>query len=113
MTPELQSGQEPAEDGEQADELPWDGFWHFVQKLFSCPNPVSSAVWMAGLKWSHRWRSQMWRSWADMVCSCNFKRNKLFVCIYNFCQKIGHTYSFKDFTSFFYMFYIVDIKTMK
>jgi hypothetical protein len=28
---------------------------------------VSLAVWVAGLRRSHRWRSQMWRSWAGVV----------------------------------------------
>jgi hypothetical protein len=36
---ELQSGQDPVEDDEHADELPWDSLWQFVQKLFCCPNP--------------------------------------------------------------------------
>jgi hypothetical protein len=31
----LQYGQVPSED-EHADELPWDGFWQLVLKLFSC-----------------------------------------------------------------------------
>ncbi len=31
---ELQSGQDPDEDDEHADELPWDGFWQIVQKSF-------------------------------------------------------------------------------
>ena len=39
MTAKLQSGQDPGEDDENADELPWDGFWQFVEKLFGCANP--------------------------------------------------------------------------
>ncbi len=35
---ELQSGLDPDEDDEHADELPWDGFWQFVQKFFSYTN---------------------------------------------------------------------------
>ncbi len=35
---ELQSGRDPDEDDEHADELPWDGFWQFVQKLFGYAN---------------------------------------------------------------------------
>ncbi len=31
---ELLSGRDPDEDDEHADELPWDGFWQFVQKFF-------------------------------------------------------------------------------
>ncbi len=31
---ELQSGRDPDEDNEHADELPWYGFWQFVQKFF-------------------------------------------------------------------------------
>ena len=47
---ELRSGQNPGEDDEQADELPWDGFWQFVQKWFVYANPVSLAVRVSGLK---------------------------------------------------------------
>jgi hypothetical protein len=36
---ELQSGQDPGEDDEDADELPRDGFWQFLQKFFGCANP--------------------------------------------------------------------------
>ncbi len=32
----LQSGRDPVEDIEHADELPWDGFWQFVQNCFGC-----------------------------------------------------------------------------
>ncbi len=35
---ELQSGRYPDEDDDHADELPWDGFWQFVQKLFGYAN---------------------------------------------------------------------------
>jgi hypothetical protein len=35
----LQSGQDPGEDDEHTDELPWDGFWQLVQKLLGCANP--------------------------------------------------------------------------
>ncbi len=35
---ELQSGRDPDEDDEHADELPWDGFWQFVQKFFGYEN---------------------------------------------------------------------------
>ncbi len=35
---ELQSGRDPDEDDEHADELPWDGFWQFVQKWFADAN---------------------------------------------------------------------------
>ncbi len=35
---ELQSGRDPDEDDEHADELPWDGFWQFVQKFFGYAN---------------------------------------------------------------------------
>ncbi len=34
----LQSGRDPDEDDEHADELPWDGFWQFVQKFFGYAN---------------------------------------------------------------------------
>jgi hypothetical protein len=36
---ELQSGQDTGEDDEHTDELPWDCFWQFVKKFFSCANP--------------------------------------------------------------------------
>ncbi len=32
------AGQDPDEDYEHADELPWDGFWQFVQKFFGYVN---------------------------------------------------------------------------
>ncbi len=35
---ELQSDRDPDEDDKYADELPWDGFWKFVQKFFSYAN---------------------------------------------------------------------------
>ncbi len=35
---ELQSGRDPDEDNEHADELPWDGFRQFVQKFFGYAN---------------------------------------------------------------------------
>ncbi len=35
---ELQSGRDLDEDDEHADELPWDGFWQIVQKLFGYAN---------------------------------------------------------------------------
>ncbi len=34
----LQSGRDPDEDNEHADDLPWDGFWQFVQKFFVYAN---------------------------------------------------------------------------
>ncbi len=37
---ELQSGQDPNENNEHADELPWDGFWQFVQKFFGYANQL-------------------------------------------------------------------------
>ena len=39
---------------------------HYRQKNSS----VSSAVCVAGLRRSHWWRSQMWRSWAGMITRC-------------------------------------------
>ena len=35
----LQSDQNPGEDDEHTDKLPWAGFWQFVQKVFGCANP--------------------------------------------------------------------------
>ncbi len=35
---ELQSGWDPDEDDDRADELPWDGFWQFVQKFSGYAN---------------------------------------------------------------------------
>ncbi len=45
---ELQSGRDPDEDDEHADELPWDGFWQFVQKFFSYANRLLQqlSVWL-------------------------------------------------------------------
>ena len=45
---ELPSGRDPDEDDKHVDELPWDGFWQFVQKFFGYAN-------------------RLWRSWAGMV----------------------------------------------
>jgi hypothetical protein len=62
----LQSGQESGE--EHVDELPWDSFWQFLQKMLWLPRPTdSSAVGVAGLRRFRRWRSRMWRSWAGVV----------------------------------------------
>jgi hypothetical protein len=35
----LRSGQDSGEYDEHTDEFPWDGFWQFVQKWFTCANP--------------------------------------------------------------------------
>jgi hypothetical protein len=35
---ELQSVQDHGEDGDYADELPWD-VWQFVQKFYGCAKP--------------------------------------------------------------------------
>ncbi len=35
---ELQSGRDPDEDDEHADEFPWDGLWQCVQKFFGYAN---------------------------------------------------------------------------
>ncbi len=68
---ELQSGRETRdldEDDEHADELPWDGFWQFVQKLFGFYKPiVAAAVRVSGLRRSRWWRCWSWRSWAGVV----------------------------------------------
>ncbi len=65
---ELQSGQDPDENDEHADELPWDGFWQFVQELFwLCKPIVAPAVRVTVLRRSWRWRCWMWRSWAGVV----------------------------------------------
>jgi len=37
---ELQSGRDPDEDDENADELPWDSLWQFVQKIFCYVNKL-------------------------------------------------------------------------
>ncbi len=71
---ELQSGRDPDEDDEHADELPWDGFWQFVQKFFGYANRLLQQLsgWLVsedlvgedagcggpGLVWLH------------MVCGC-------------------------------------------
>ncbi len=43
---ELQSGRDPDEDDEPADELPWDGFWQFVQKFFGYANRLLQQLWL-------------------------------------------------------------------
>ncbi len=71
---QLQSGQDPDEDDEHADELPWDCFWQFVQKFFGYANRLLQQLsgWLVsddlggedagcggpGLMWLH------------MVCGC-------------------------------------------
>ena len=52
----LQSGQDPSED----DEL----LTGCTEMIWLCKLTVSSPVRVAGLRRSHRWRSQMWWSWA-------------------------------------------------
>ncbi len=75
---ELQSGRDLDEDDEHADELPWDGFWQFVQKLFGYSNRLLQqlSVWLVsdyhggedaecgspGLVWLH------------VVCGCEAGR---------------------------------------
>ena len=59
--------EDPGEDDKHADELPWECFWQFVQKLFGCANPVSAVLWLADLRRYRRCRRQMWRSWAGVV----------------------------------------------
>ena len=55
---ELRSGQDP---GGHTDELPGDGFWQLVQKLFDCANPQSwTGVVTHGL--------QLW-GWLDVLPS--------------------------------------------
>ncbi len=49
---------------QHANELPWDGFWQFVQKFFGYANRLLQ---VAGLRRSWRWRCWMWRSWAGVV----------------------------------------------
>lgn len=36
----LQSGEDPGEDNEPADELPWNSFWQLVQKFFGFANQL-------------------------------------------------------------------------
>ncbi len=53
--------------------------------LWLCKPIVAEAVWVAGLRWSWRWRCWMWRSWAGVVtCSavvrpvgCNAKFSEM------------------------------------
>ncbi len=35
--------------------------------IWLCKPIVAAAVWVAGLRWSWRWRCWMWRSWAGVV----------------------------------------------
>ncbi len=65
---ELQSGRDPDEDDEHADELPWDGFWQFVQNFFGYANrlfqQLSGGLVSDDLGGEECW---MWRSWAGVV----------------------------------------------
>ncbi len=54
---ELQLGQDPDEDDEYADELSWDVC---AEIIWLCKPTVASAVQVAGLRQSCRWRSRMW-----------------------------------------------------
>ncbi len=64
----LHSGQDPDEDDEHADELPWDGFWQFVQKFFGSAHRLFQHLsgWLVSddLGGEECW---MWRSWAGVV----------------------------------------------
>jgi hypothetical protein len=65
---ELQSGQDLGEYDEHADELSWDFFLTVcAEMIWLCKPTVSSAFQVAVLRWSRRWGSQMWRSWAGVV----------------------------------------------
>ncbi len=65
---ELQSGRDPDEDDEHADELSWDGFWQFVQKFFGYANRLLQQLsgWLVSdnLGGEACW---IWRSWAGVV----------------------------------------------
>ncbi len=41
---EMQSGRDPDEDDENADELSWNSLWQFVQKLFGYENRLFSVT---------------------------------------------------------------------
>ncbi len=71
---ELQSGWDPDEDDEHADELPWDCFWQFVQKLFGYVNRLLQQL--SGWLVSDNLRGEDARCggpglvWLHMVCGC-------------------------------------------
>ncbi len=68
---ELQSGRDPDEEDEHADELSLRQFLTVcVEILWLCKPIVAAAVQVAGLRRSWRWRCWMWRSWADVVKRC-------------------------------------------
>ncbi len=51
---ELQSGRDPNDDDEHADELPWDGFWQFVWRSWAGVVTRGQRLWMY---WQNLWNA--------------------------------------------------------
>ena len=71
---ELESGRDPDEDDEHADELPWDGFWQFVQKSFGYANRLLQQLseWLVSddLGGEHAGCGGPGLVWLHVVCGC-------------------------------------------
>ncbi len=71
---ELQSVRNPDEDDEHKDELPWDGFWQFVQKFFGYANRLLQQLsgWLVSddLGGENAGCGGPWLVWLHVVCSC-------------------------------------------
>ncbi len=65
----LQSGRDPDEDDEHADELPWDGFWQFVQK-FSYANQLLKQLVLDDLGGEDAGCGGPGLVWLHVVCGC-------------------------------------------
>jgi hypothetical protein len=74
----LQSVQDPGEDDEHTDELPWDGFWMFVKKFFGCANPQfhQLSVWLVSddPTGEEAGCGGPGQAWLQMVCGCEADR---------------------------------------
>ncbi len=70
----LQSSRDPDEDDEHADELPWDGFWQFVQKFFGYANRLLQQLsgWLVSddLGGKDAGCGGPGLVWLNMVCGC-------------------------------------------
>ncbi len=73
---ELQSGRDPDEYDEHADELPWNGFWQFVQKFFGYANRVLQKL--SG--WLVRTAVRSRPRWVQRACRWASLRRFLTVC---------------------------------
>ncbi len=85
---ELHSGRHPDEEDEHADELPWDGFWQFVQKFFGYANRLLQQLsgWLVSddLGGENAGCGGPGLVWLHVVCGCEASR----MC----CQILGNAF---------------------